>query len=199
MADTRWLLAAGVRPRVQRVDGGTRRLRSMLQGRDRGAPPAEASTPATRSCMGGDLESSLRRRAPPPPRASAGGPLAAHHVVSKDLGRPAPSSTANPAQRGAAVAARRRPAQVLAITASTRAATNDCNAPQEAVPKSKRKRLPPYVLDRDLSCKRLQVQRPIACQERPRPRRPLALAKALRRWPTWPGWRVCLPVPCRAC
>jgi drug/metabolite transporter (DMT)-like permease len=72
-------LAAGVLPRVQRVDGGTRRLRSMLQGRDRGAPPAEASTPATRSGMGGDLESSLRRRAPPPPRASAGGPLAARH------------------------------------------------------------------------------------------------------------------------
>jgi hypothetical protein len=76
MADIRCWPAAGVLPRVQRVDGGTRRLRSMLQGRDRGAPPAEASTSATRSSMGGDLESSLRRRAPPPPRASAGGPLA---------------------------------------------------------------------------------------------------------------------------
>jgi CheY-like chemotaxis protein len=75
----RWLAEAGVLPRVQRVDGGTRRLRSMLQGQDRGAPPTEASTPATRSSMGGDLESSLRRRAPPPPRASAGGLRAAHH------------------------------------------------------------------------------------------------------------------------
>jgi hypothetical protein len=159
--------AAGVPTRVQRVDGGTRRLRSMLQGRDRGAPPAEASTPATRSGMGGDLESSLRRRAPPPPHASAGGPLAERHSCHPGPGsvcaglrvrrraaqglagcgspkgdpssescprsgsrvgcaaaRPGeaelfasprgPSSTAYPAQRGAAVAARRRPAQVLA-------------------------------------------------------------------------------------
>jgi hypothetical protein len=102
---------AGVQARVQRVDGGTRRLRSMLQGRDRGAPPAEASTPATRSSMGGDLESSLRRRAPPPPRASAGGPLAGTPaLVSKDLGRPAPGCVCGGEQRRASRVADRRKA-----------------------------------------------------------------------------------------
>lgn len=102
---------AGVPARVQRVDGGTRRLRSMLQGRDRGAPPAEASTPATRSRMGGDLESSLRRRAPPPPRASAGGPLAGTQPLSPrtwaGLRRAACAAASSAGPRGLRIAERR--------------------------------------------------------------------------------------------
>ncbi len=83
----------------------------MLQGQDRGAPPAEASTTATRSSMGGDLESSLRRRAPPPPRASAGGPLAGTQPLSPrtwaGLCRAACAAASSAGPRGLRIAQRR--------------------------------------------------------------------------------------------
>ncbi len=89
----------------------------MLQGRDRGAPPAEASTPATRCDLGGDLESSLRRRAPPPPRASAGGPLAGTPPLSPrtwaGLCRAACAAPRSTAVRGLRIAARRAAERIV--------------------------------------------------------------------------------------